>query len=172
MVRAGARPIGLTLIWEVCCWTRISASAIRREDWAQTWRKAGIRTDEGRWHFLRFGPTAPLIPAAVFLLGMSIWIFGSDKEVISPSVRFCLLMMAVAGFTAFVISWMLWQLSNPPRSKSIPDRARACVRSTVVTRELSTDMRAHQCESRQAPRTQGVWVRRTGASGCPGSLTP
>jgi hypothetical protein len=82
-------------------------------------RKAGTPTGGSRWHFLRYGPTAPLICAAVFILGMSIWIIRPDPEVLSPSVRFCLLVMAVAGAIAFAISWLLWEFSNaPPRPKS------------------------------------------------------
>jgi hypothetical protein len=106
--------VSLTIVPVMIAWWVVDQLVNRRR------RKAGIRTGGGRWHFLRFGPTAPLIPAAVFLFAMSIWIFGSDKELISPSVRFCMLIMAVAGLTAFAISWMLWQLSNPPRSKSNP----------------------------------------------------
>jgi UDP-N-acetylmuramyl pentapeptide phosphotransferase/UDP-N-acetylglucosamine-1-phosphate transferase len=106
--------VSLTIVPVMIAWWVVAQLVDRRR------RKSGIRTGGGRWQFLRYGPTAPLIPAAVFLFGISIWILHPDKEVISPSVRFCLLIMAGAGLIAFVISWMLWQLSNPPRSKSDP----------------------------------------------------
>jgi len=82
-------------------------------------REAGTPTGGSRWHLLRYGPTAPLICAAVFLFGMSIWIIRPDPEVLSPSIRFCLLVMSFAGLIALVISWLLWEFSNaPPRPKS------------------------------------------------------
>lgn len=106
--------LALTIVPVMIIWWVVAQVVNRRR------RKAGIQTGGGRWHFLRYGPAAPVISAAVFLFGISIWIIRPDNEVLSPSIRFCLMLMGVAGLIALVISSALWDFSNAP-SRPKPD---------------------------------------------------
>jgi hypothetical protein len=82
-------------------------------------RKAGIPTGGSRWHFLRYGPTAPLISAVVFLCGLQVSVFRPEEGGLSPTVAVSLAFMTVPGLIAFMVSMVLWSYSNAPaRSKS------------------------------------------------------
>jgi hypothetical protein len=79
----------------------------------------GIPTGGSRWHFLRYGPTAPLISAVVFLCGLQVFVFRPDEGGLSPTVAVSLAFMTVPALIAFMVSMVLWSYSNaPPRSKS------------------------------------------------------
>jgi hypothetical protein len=74
--------------------------------------EAGIRTAASCWHVLRYGPTAPLISAAVFLCGLPSWIFFPTSAVIHPTIGLCLMVMTGAGFIALVFSVVLWAFTS------------------------------------------------------------
>ena len=81
-------------------------------------RRVGIQTGGSRWHFLRYGPTAPLISAAVFLCGLPGWIFRPAGGTLNPTIGLCLMVMTASGLIALVISAVLSDFSNaPPRPK-------------------------------------------------------
>jgi hypothetical protein len=82
-------------------------------------REAGIPTGETRWHFLRYGPTAPLISAVIFMCGLQVFLFRPEEGELSPTVAVSLAFMTVPALIAFMVSMILWSYSNaPPRSKS------------------------------------------------------
>lgn len=82
-------------------------------------RKAGIPTGESRWHFLRYGPTAPLISAVILICGLQVFVFRPEEGGLSPTVAVSLAFMTVPALIAFMVSMVLWSYSNaPPRSKS------------------------------------------------------
>jgi hypothetical protein len=83
-------------------------------------RKAGIPTGDSRWHFLRYGPTAPLISAVILMCGLQVFIFRPEEGGLSPTVAVSLAFMTVPALIAFMVSMVLWSYSNaPPRSKSL-----------------------------------------------------
>ena len=70
----------------------------------------------GRWHFLRFGPTAPLISAAAFLCGTLTYSVPQIHDALDPDVSFAALILAVFSLVSFMMSMILWSYSNaPPR---------------------------------------------------------
>jgi hypothetical protein len=84
--------------------------------------KAGIPTGRSRWHFLRYGPTAPLISAVVFLCGLQVLVFRPEEGGPSPTVAVSLLFMTVPGMIALMVSMVLWSYSNAPaRSEKSPE---------------------------------------------------
>lgn len=88
-------------------------------------RKAGIPTGESRWHFLRYGPTAPLISAVILICGLQVFIFRPEEGELSPTVAVSLAFMTVPALIAFMVSMVLWSYSNaPPRSKSRSENTR------------------------------------------------
>jgi hypothetical protein len=98
--------VTLTIVPVMIIWWVVAQLDTRRR------RKAGIHTSRSRWHFLRCGPTAPLISAAVFVGGSSVWITRPDPETITPSIVFCLMMMGFAGLIALAISAVPWAVST------------------------------------------------------------
>lgn len=77
-------------------------------------RKARIPTGGSRWHFLRYGPTAPLISAVVFLCGVQVFVFRPEEGGLSPTVTVSLMLMTVPGLIALMVSIVLWSYSNAP----------------------------------------------------------
>jgi hypothetical protein len=88
--------IPMMIIW----WVVVLRHLNRRSE-------AGIRAAVSRWHFLRYGPAAPLISAAVFLCGLSAWEFSPLFDMIPSSLRLVLFVMTGPGFIAFLISAVL-----------------------------------------------------------------
>lgn len=82
--------------------------------------EAGIRTGPSRWHVLRYGPMAPLVSAAVFFGGLPSWSVFPTSDPILSSVGLPLMVMTVSGFTAFVISTVLW-VATSALERSIAD---------------------------------------------------
>ena len=79
-------------------------------------RRAGSALGGGRWHLLRFGPSAPLIAAAAFLCGFLMFYVPQLHDALSPDVRFAFLILGGIGLVAFMKSMVLWSHSNaPPR---------------------------------------------------------
>ena len=74
--------------------------------------EAGIRTTASPWHVLRYGPTAPLISAAVFLCGLPSWNLSRTPDTIPSSVGLPLMVMTVSGLVALVISAVLWAFTR------------------------------------------------------------
>jgi hypothetical protein len=70
--------------------------------------EAGIRIAAGRWSVLRYGPMAPLISAAVFLCGLASWTFFPTSDPTLSSVELPSMVMTGSGFTALVMSAILW----------------------------------------------------------------
>jgi len=70
----------------------------------------------GRWHFLRFGPTAPLISAAAFICGTLAFSVPQIHDALDPDVSFAALILAAFSLFSFMMSMVLWSHSNaPPR---------------------------------------------------------
>ena len=84
-------------------------------------RRAGTRLDRSRWHFLRFGPAAPLISAAAFLCGFLAFHVPQLHDALSPDVRFAFWGLAGFGLVASMMSIVLWAYSNAP-SRGASDR--------------------------------------------------
>jgi hypothetical protein len=73
---------------------------------------AGIKTAASRWHFLRYGPMAPLTSAAVFLCGLPFWDSFPASDMVPSFIGLCLMVMTVSGFIALVISAVLWAATS------------------------------------------------------------
>jgi heme/copper-type cytochrome/quinol oxidase subunit 2 len=74
--------------------------------------QAGVKATASRWHFLRYGPMAPLLSAAVLLCGLPFWDFFPASDTIPSSIGLCLMVMTVSGFVALVISVVLWSFTR------------------------------------------------------------
>ena len=78
--------------------------------------RAGRQLHGGRWHFLRFGPTAPLLSAAAFLCGTLAYSVPQIHDALDPEVSFAALILAACSLFSFMMSMVLWSYSNaPPR---------------------------------------------------------
>ena len=94
--------IALTIVPAMIGWWFVVLRHLHRRS------EADIRTSASRWHPLRYGPTAPVISAAVFLCGLPSWIFFPTSDPILSSVGLPLMVMTGSGLTALVISAILW----------------------------------------------------------------
>jgi len=98
--------IALTIVPVMIGWWFVVLRHLHRRS------EAAIRTSAGRWHPLRYGPTAPLISAAVFLCGLPSWNLSRSPGTIPASLGLPLMVMAVSGLAALVISATLWAFTR------------------------------------------------------------
>jgi hypothetical protein len=106
--------VSLAIVPVMIVWWDVAQRENRRR------KMDGIPTGGSRWHFLRYGPTAPLISAVVFLCGLQVLVLR--PEGLSPTVAVSLLFMTVPGLIAFMVSMVLWSYSNAPaRSEDSPE---------------------------------------------------
>ena len=109
--------IALTIVPAMIGWWFVVLRHLHRRS------EADIRTSASRWHPLRYGPTAPVISAAVFLCGLPSWNLSRTPDTIPSSLGLPLMVMTVSGFTALVISAVLWAFTIAlERSVAAPAR--------------------------------------------------
>jgi hypothetical protein len=65
-------------------------------------RKAGSQRVVGRWHFLRFGPLAPLLALSALLIGMAPFLL-QPSELKSFGLVLSFMALTVLGLVAFLI---------------------------------------------------------------------
>ncbi|TFC39050.1 hypothetical protein [Cryobacterium sp. TMT2-14] len=75
-------------------------------------REAGRQREVGRWHFLRFGPTAPLLSLTAFLSGLVPVIVG--WRAVHYPIILSLAVLTVFGLVAFLMSMLLWSYASDP----------------------------------------------------------
>lgn len=74
--------------------------------------RAGKQLHGGRWHLLRFGPTAPLISAAAFSCGIVAYSVPQIHDALDPDVSFAAMILAAFSLFSFMMSMILWSYSN------------------------------------------------------------
>jgi hypothetical protein len=75
-------------------------------------KDTGKQRFAGRWHVLRFGPTAPLLSLIACIGGASpvvIFQYALSTDILIPCVA-----LALLGLTAFVMSLLLWMYASNP----------------------------------------------------------
>lgn len=95
-------------------------------------RSTGSQLDRGRWHFLQFGPAAPLISAAASLCGFVMFYVPHLHDALSPDVRFAFLILGGIGLVAFMMSMVLWSYSNAPPREECRRREERCASARRV----------------------------------------
>lgn len=78
--------------------------------------RAGTQLHGGRWHFLRFGPAAPLISFTAFICAIVAYTVPAIDDALDPDVSFATLVLSAFSLFSFMMSMVLWAYSNaPPR---------------------------------------------------------
>jgi hypothetical protein len=76
-------------------------------------KNAGSQRFVGRWHFLRFGPAAPLLSLIACICGAAPAV-AFRSSAISTSILFPCIALGFLGLTAFAMSMLLWTYSSDP----------------------------------------------------------
>ncbi|MGY4856351.1 hypothetical protein [Cryobacterium sp. AP23] len=75
-------------------------------------KDAGSQRFVGRWHFLRFGPTAPLLSLIACIGGAGpVVIF---RYALSSDIYIACVGLGFLGLTAFLMSMLLWAYASDP----------------------------------------------------------
>lgn len=90
-------------------------------------KEAGRQRFVGRWHFLRFGPTAPLLSLIACIVGAGpvvIFRFALPVDFFIPCVA-----LGFLGLTAFLMSMLLWMYASDPAETAKSSEPRRTVGS-------------------------------------------
>jgi hypothetical protein len=85
-------------------------------------KDAGKQRFVGRWHFLRFGPTAPLLSLIACIGGAApvvIFQFALPDGFFIPCIALGLL-----GLTAFLMTMLLWMYASDPAETTVSSEPR------------------------------------------------
>jgi hypothetical protein len=85
-------------------------------------KEAGRQRVVGRWHFLRFGPTAPLLSLIACIGGAGpvvIFRYALSTDVFIPCVA-----LGFLALTAFLMSMLLWMYASDPAETAKSSRPR------------------------------------------------
>jgi hypothetical protein len=83
-------------------------------------KNAGLQRFAGRWHFLRFGPAAPLLSLSAFICG-AVPVVVDRSSNVSSSILFPCIALSFTGLMAFLMSMLLWSYASDPAQSAVAD---------------------------------------------------
>lgn len=83
-------------------------------------KNAGRQRFAGRWHFLRFGPAAPLLSLSALICG-AVPVVAARSSGVSSSILFPCIALIFTGLLAFLMSMLLWSYASDPAESAVAD---------------------------------------------------
>lgn len=77
----------------------------------------------GRWHFLRFGPTAPLLSLIACICGAAPFVING-RDALLTSLSLPCVALGFLGLVAFAMSMLLWSYASDPAETAKTDDPR------------------------------------------------